>query len=669
MKSLLPFACFLLIVSACAPSDRSEIREPEAVSPSAGEILTADTPRTTVDGNGFVAPAEWSIRTRGPAVILTAPEGDSHIALVDVAAQDADTAVAAAWSAYDADAEWPLERASDRPVRDGWEQIRGYRYDTSSANDLRGVSAQARRRGDRWTVAIYDMNDAVGDKRDAQIDLIYGRLLPKGYRRETFAGRTAHKLDEARLDALRKFVEDARQQFEVPGIALGIVQDGKVVTAEGFGVRELGKAEKVDANTKFMIASNTKGLTTLMMAKLIDAGTFTWDTPATEVLPSFELGDADTTRKLLIKHLVCACTGLPRQDMEWIFQSEGGTPESVLATLATMKPTSELGELYQYSNTMVAAAGFAGAYAFQPQQELGAAYDAAMQALVFDPLEMTSTTFDFARAQRGNYAVPHAQDFDGKTVTTRMDFNYTAIPSRPDGGAWSNVNDMLRYVQMELSNGLLPGGTRYIGEAPLLARRAQQVSRGDDRGYGLGLKIDRTSGTSMLHHGGSMLGYISDMLWLPEHNVGAVILTNEDNGSVSLRSLFRRRFLEVLFDGEPQAVANLPVQSRRKKESITDDRQGLTVPADPASVAKLAARYQSAALGEIEVSQAGTTLWFDFGDWKSEMASRTDDGGTTSFVTVAPGLIGFEFEVAGKENERSLVLRDAQHEYVFVEAQ
>ncbi len=668
MKSFLPLACFLLVGSGCAPTDKSQVRGTAALSSTSAEVMLEDTARTTVDGNGFVAPAEWSIQTIGPAVILTAPEGDSHIALVDVMAEGADAAVAVAWSAYDAKAKWPLERASDRPVRDGWEQIRSYRYDTSSANDLRGVSAQARRRGDRWTVAIYDMTDAVGDKRDAQVDQVYGSLLPKGYRRETFAGRTAHKLDKPRLDAIKQFVEEARQKFEVPGIALGIVQGGEVVLAEGFGVRELGKPDKVDADTKFMIASNTKGLTTLMLARLIDVGKFTWDTPATEVLPTFKLGNADTTRQVLMRHLVCACTGLPRQDMEWIFESDGGTPASVLETLAAMQPTSKFGEIYQYSNSMVAAAGFAGAYVFDSQQELGVAYDAAMQALVFDPLGMTSTTFDFALAQRGNYAVPHAQNFDGQTVRTSMDFNYTAIPSRPDGGAWSNVRDLLRYVQMELRNGLLPDGTRYISEAPLVARREQQVPRGNGQGYGLGLKIDRTSGIRMVHHGGSMLGFISDVMWLPEHDVGAVILTNEDNGSVSLRSLFRRRFLEVLFDGEPRSIANLPVQSRRKKESIADDRKGLNVPANAAMVADLAARYHSAELGDIEVSKTGAAIWFDFGVWKSEMASRIGDDDRNSFVTASPGLVGFEFLVADKEGKRSLVLRDAQHEYVFAEA-
>lgn len=668
MKSSL-LAGVLVVASVPALSATAEKPSDSATLSiaAAEERVMADTPRTTVDGHRFVAPVGWSIRTQGPATILTAPEGDSHIALVDVGpAVDADAAVAAAWGAYSGGAAWPLQLASDRLVRDGWEQIRAYRYDTP-VNGQRGVSAVARRHGERWSVTIFDMANAVSGKRDAQIELI-GRLLPKGYSRETFAGKTALTLDAARIEALKQFVEDARQQFDVPGVAIGIVQDGKVVLAEGFGVRALGKPEKVDAETLFMIASNTKAMTTLMLAKLVDAGAFTWETPATEVLPTFRLGDADTTRRVLMKHLVCACTGMPRQDMESIFEGERFTPASVVEILATMQPTSQFGELYQYSNLMADAAGYAGGHALHPQWELGAAYDAAMQTLVFDPLGMTSTTFDFARAQRGNHAAPHGEDVDGRTVPASMDLNHAAIPTRPDGGAWSNVNDMLRYIQMELDKGLLPGGKRYIAESPLMERRVQQVATGKDTGYGMGLKIDRSMGTPLIQHGGVAFGFISNMMWLPEHNVGAVILTNTQAGGSAIRNLFRRRWLEVLFDGRPEAVVNVRVEARSMKEANATERKRLTVPADQALTGRLAERYRSAALGDIVVARDGARTWFDFGGWKSEVATRRDGDGTTAFVTISPNEDGYAFIVADKDGRRALILHDEQREYVFDEA-
>src|SRR6185295_9387799 len=160
----------------------------------------------------------------------------------------------------------------------------------------RDVFALPRFANGSWLVMIYDVSQPVGEKRAAQIGLVFDRLFPKGYDRETFAGKTAHPLTPERLAELRRFVETGRQALKVPGVAVGIVQGGKVVFAEGFGVRELGNPQPVDADTLFMVASNTKAMTTLLLAKLVEQGKMTWDTPVTSLMPSFKLGDADTTR-------------------------------------------------------------------------------------------------------------------------------------------------------------------------------------------------------------------------------------------------------------------------------------------------------------------------------------------------------------------------------------
>ena len=175
-------------------------------------------------------------------------------------------------------------------------------------------------------------------------------------------------------------------------------------------------------------------------------------------------------------------------------------------------------------------------------------------------------------------------------------------------------------------------------------------------------------GTPLIQHGGVAFGFISNMLWLQEHNVGAVILTNTQAGGAAIRNLFRRRWLELLFDGNPEAVVNVAVEARSMKEVMAAERKRLTVPADPALTSKLAARYRNAALGNIAVSQKGATLWFDFGGWKSEVATRRDDDGTTTFVTISPNEAGYAFVVADNDKQRTLVLRDEQREYVFVEA-
>lgn len=656
-------------VSSSPKPDAGPARAPATAATASGstapvERLTRDTPKTTTVGNSFIAPAGWSIVVRGPTTLLEPPEGNSAIALVDVKAPSSEAAVAAAWRAYKPAAKWPLKVVNQKPDEDGWTDRSEYVYQTSP-NEKRDVTADVQRAGEVWTVAIYDMAQAVGEKRLAQVILVYGDLLPKGYTRESFAGKQAHRLDRGRIAELGRFVEAGMKNSGVPGVAVGLIQDGKVVFAGGFGTRELGGNQAVDANTLFMVASNTKGLTTLMLAKLVDEKKITWDTPVTSLLPSFKLGSPATTSQVKVKHLICACTGLPRQDLEWLFQFQGVTPEGALGTLATMQPTSKFGEMFQYSNPLAAAGGFVGGHVAFPALEVGAAYDKAMQTRVFDPLGMQATTFDYAAALGGNHAMPHAPDIDGKPTRALMEVNYAVIPVRPAGAAWSNVRDMLAYVAMELGEGTQPGGERYISREALLARRAAQVPLGKDATYGMGLVEVTKYGVSVVHHGGDMIGFHSDMMWLPEQGVGAVVLTNGDPGWI-LRTQFRRKLLEVLFDGRAEADDKVAAGAKTFYAQLAADRKLLTVPADPNEAGKLAQRYRNDALGDIIVSQKQGATVFDFGEWHSEVGTRKNPDGTLSFITTVPGMNGFEF-VVGSGAKRTLIVRDAQHEYVFTE--
>lgn len=631
----------------------------------AAAVIAVDTPLKTLNGTGLVAPRGWSVRETAGVIRLDPPESGSSILISDTVGSEADAAVAAAWLIYSPVAPPVLAGAKDRPVRDGWDQVRVYSY-RPPAGEERTIWARALRKGDRWTVVIQDMADEVLEKRDSQIEVILNKLLPAGYARESFAGRTAHKIDAARLAALTDLIETARTDLDIPGVGFGLIQDDKILFEGGFGVRELGKPEPIDADTAFMIGSNGKALTTLMLAKLVEQRKMDWETPVSSLWPAFRLGDAATTAKVRVKHLVCACTGLPRQDLPWIFQGDQAQPSTVLTWLSTMQPTSGFGDLYQYSNLLAASGGYLGAHVREPDRELGAAYDAAMQALVFDPLGMSRTTFDYDKALAGDHAAPHALDIDGRQQVAVMGLNAAGIPSRPDGGEWSTTRDMLRYVRMELAKGRLPNGERYIAEGPLLARRIPQVTEGSDEYYGMGLKIDRIWGVPVIHHGGTQYGYRADMIWLPDQGVGAVILTNSDSGA-ALRSAFRRRLLEVLFDGEPRAVADLANYGKAFKSSRGEGRQTLIAPADRAVVDKLAARYANADLGDLVVRREGDKTVFDFGGWASEVASRKNDDGTITFVTITPGADGYEFEIADAPEGRGLVIRESPRAYRFVE--
>ncbi len=332
-----------------------------------------------------------------------------------------------------------------------------------------------------------------------------------------------------------------------------------------------------------------------------------------------------------------------------------------------MQPTSKFGEVFQYSNLMAAAAGYIAAHLVYPNQELGPAYDTAMQQKIFDPLGMKSTTFDYAHALAGNHASPHGDDVDGRPTVASMAFNYSVVPARPAGGVWTSAGDLIRYVQLELALGVLPNGKRLVSTENLLARRAPQIAVGEDLTYGMGLIVDRRYGIPVVSHGGSMGGFKSNLYFLPEAGIGAVLLTNSDNGGMLLDS-FGRRLLEVVFDGKLEAAGDVVAQAARRKAARAKDRERLVVPAAPALVTQLAKRYSSKELGELAVlTQDGITT-FDFGEWKSAVASRKNDDGTISFITIDPTSDGFEFVMGERAGKRVLIIRDGQHEYIFTEA-
>ncbi len=631
----------------------------------AQEVVSADTPRATPAGATFTVPAGWSIKQGDHIAVLTPPESDTHIAIVDSGASSAAAAVDAAWASYRPQGKHPLKLASPRPARNGWDERQVFDYETSP-NERAVVQAIALRAGDKWTLVILDGTEPTFEKRAAPIGTIVQSLRPKGYQRESFAGRKAQALGPRQIAQMKSFVENSMKALGVPGVSVALVDSGKVVFEGGFGVKELGKPAPVDENTLFMAASNTKGMTTLLLARLADEKKLEWDQPVTQLYPAFKLGDANTTKQVLVRHLVCACTGLPRQDFEWIFENKNATPASSLALLGTMQPTSKFGEVFQYSNLMASAAGYIGAHLYDPKAELGAAYDEAMQKKIFDPLGMSSTTFDMARALKGNHALPHGDTVDGQPSIASMDFNYSVMPHRPAGGVWTSAHDLVRYVQLELNRGKLPDGKRLVSEENILMRRIPQIQTGEDQSYGMGLSIDRTWGVTVVHHGGSLAGYKSDLMLLPDQGIGAVILTNSDNGGMLLRP-FMRRLLEVTFDGKPEAVGDVAGAASRHKAVLAKERERLVIPADGTEVAKLATRYASKSLGDLKVERGAGGIVFDFGEWKSAVASRKNDDGTISFITVDPTIDGFEFVVGAREGKRVLVVRDGQHEYVFTE--
>ena len=627
--------------------------------------LEADTRITTKAGAIFEAPKGWYLDRHEDVLVLDAPEHDVTLTFVETPEKDAEKAVTLAWSrTHEGFARKP-KTTSKPPPRDGWDEITQLVYETTAA-ESRQIIAIARRKGDVTYVTLIDGSVAGLDRRGAQLTTALASFRAPGVEEESFAGKKAHVLDASRLAAFAKFVEDGRIKANVPGVAVAIVQDHKIVFEKGFGSRSAGQNAAVGPNTLFMIGSITKSLTSLMMATLVDDARFTWDTPVVDVSPGFSLGDAEATKKLAMRHTVCACTGLPRQDMTFFFGFSKTTPESRVAEMKTLKPTTAFGETFQYSNLMVSAGGYIAAHTSDPKKPLGAAYDAAMRSRVLDPIGMKSSTFDFPTANARDHANPHAlgTSLDVKTLPLSAEAWIPAI--RPAGGLWSSAHDMARWLAVELDGGKTLEGKSVVSTANLVERRKPMTRSGEKQSYGLAVVVEKYNGIDIAWHTGGTLGFNTLAMWLPQHDVGLVFLTNLA-GAGGLMTAARRRLLEILFDGRDEAEESLDFSLARRKGSYAAELGKLDRSPDKAWTAALAGEYRNPILGSVTVRWDGQRAILDAGDWKSAFG-RLEEAGNHRLVMLDPPWVSFEFLAKGTGPDATLTLDGGQEKYTFTRA-
>lgn len=588
------------------------------------------------------APRTWRVERSSDHVALVAPDGQARVTIVERPGS-AEATIAAGWQKVHAHglALAPLAPFETVPPEHGWDEIASVEYGAAAPSTRRG-RAVWRRFGARGFAILIDGERNALERRDAEIETIIGSLLPDGKREERLDRRprpleaaTQRALDEA----LDNFLIEARTKLRVPGAAVAVIVDGRVVYERVIGVRALGEVAAITPETRFLIASITKPMTTLMQAALVDAGTLRWDSPVTELLPSFALGDAAMTRALRLWHMSCACTGMPRQDMEGLFEWDGVTPEQRLATMRTMRPTTKLGETFQYSNPMVAAGGYAAAHAFLPKRTLAEAYAAAMQAKVFAPIGMRATTLDFATVAAGDHARPHALAIDGTVRAMPLSIERAVEPIAPAGGVFSTLHDMERYAITELQDGVAPDGQRVVSQRAIRARRKIRVRSDQAGGYGLGLDVFDYAGQRALSHDGGSFGFGSSLLLLPDAKVGIVVLTNIRNGNAKQQLPFnaaiKRRVIEALFPAaRPRAASELAYYQRSQR--VTPRAPS----ADTRWVATLVGTYHHPTLGTIVVRATESGAELDAGEWRTAIDREVDADGQARLVLLDPPFAG-----------------------------
>jgi CubicO group peptidase (beta-lactamase class C family) len=348
----------------------------------------------------------------------------------------------------------------------------------------------------------------------------------------------AAALDPADLDA---WVEQVRERFEVPGIAIAVVQDGQVLLERGWGVRELGKPAKVDEHTLFAIASNTKAFTAASLSMLADEGKLSLDDRVTDHLPWFRMSDPYVTADMRVRDLLTHRSGLGLGAGDLLFWpgSDYRTGD-VVRRLKDVPLKTGLRERYAYDNILYAAATLV------IEQVSGQPYAQFLQQRFFDPLGMAGTRFN-ADALRpdDNVARGHAKaDF----TTLKPTFPLTWHNASGAGGVYSSVHDMARWMKAQLAGGTYTDARgreqrlfserrqkemwSQISPMPIAEPSAPELAaaRPDFLGYGEGWITSSYRGEKLAWHTGGWPGMVSRVTLVPGRDLGIVVLTNQEAG-------------------------------------------------------------------------------------------------------------------------------------------
>lgn len=329
----------------------------------------------------------------------------------------------------------------------------------------------------------------------------------------------------APLQDLDVYIEQARRDWDVPGLAVVIVKDDRVVYAQGFGVREQGKPGRVDPDTVFAIGSASKAFTGAALAMLVDEGRIAWDGPVHGYMPAFELHDPYATRHATVRDLLSHRTGFS-SGYGWLWTGSGFDRNEIIRRLRFQESTLGFRNQFAYANEMYTAAG-----EIVPAVT-GTSWDAFMADRFFRPMGMTrsSTSID-ALARLANVARPHGT-VDGRLVS----FPYRRIDNVGGAGAINaSARDLAQWVRLQLGDGMYDGKRLISAAAIADTRTGQMVPRGglgqstpdaEFGEYGLGWIVNEYRGRKVVQHGGAVDGMLGLVGMIPEEKLGIVVLTN-----------------------------------------------------------------------------------------------------------------------------------------------
>lgn len=473
--------------------------------------------------------------------------------------------------------------------------------------------------------------------------------------------------DQAAIDkataALDGIVESAMTRTGVPGVAVGVVYKDKVIYAKGFGVREVGKPGKIDPDTVFLLASVSKPIASTIVAKLVGDGVVKWDDPAKTHNPAFALNDPYVTDHATIADLLSHRSGLHTGAGDLL--EDLGFDRTYILSHIDQQPLDPFRVTYHYSNFGYTSGGVAAAAA------AGKSWEELAEAALFEPAGMKTASYRHADyLAHDDRAHIHSRLPDG---TWDALYDRNADAEAPAGGASGSLNDMLRFLRLQLGNGTLDGKEIVDADA-LTAPRVPQVIPGSPRsvaartgfyGFGWNVGYDDHGRARVSHSGAFELGAATNILFLPGEDVGVVTLTNGQ--PIGVAEAIGESFIDVATNGR-QTVDWTGFFGQIFEQMVAAEAPDVDyakVPANPAPARELATyagQYGNGYYGPLDVTVADGALSMTMGPeaTPTTFALSHFDGDTFSFETVgenANGLAGAIFTV-GEDGKASKVVLD-----------
>ncbi|MEZ5082022.1 MAG: serine hydrolase [Bacteroidales bacterium] len=359
---------------------------------------------------------------------------------------------------------------------------------------------------------------------------------------------------------LKEYLQKANEQFEMPGMAVGIIKDGQVVFNEAFGKRNTKTGEKTNTETIFGIASCTKAFTAACMAILVDEGKLDWTDKVIDHYPDFKLHDPYITREMEVQDLLCHRSGLQTFDGDLLWYGTDYTRKEVVERIQFRENAYSFRSRFGYQNVMYIAAGQL------IEKVSGKSWDEFMKEKIFIPLGMNATTTSNGGFNESmNLAYPH---IDGEP----MEFiNYDNCG--PAASINTSSDDLLKWVELFLNKGTLNGQTIFSEKqyykltsllTPLNPGPGETIGETHFFGYGLGWFVLDYEGRKVIQHGGGLPGFHSKVALIPEEKVGFIILANQLSGLVEATY---KRIIDIYTKNEQKDWAQLYYENEQNQES------------------------------------------------------------------------------------------------------